>query len=155
MAVSATLRAGDRVKRMRQAIQIKRRQINMDDTDYRAMLQRVAGVASSTDVFDERVLFKIQNELNRLGAPAGPARRPLTQPQKKMWSLWQQLADAGRVRDRRMPALLSWVKRQAHVDALGFLSSAQEYALIEALKSWLERKDGDTDDARGKDHPNG
>lgn len=141
MAASATLRAGDRLKRMRQAIQIKRRQINMDDTDYRAMLQRIAGVTSSTDIFDERKLAEVQQELNRLGAPAGPGRRPLTKPQKKMWSLWQQLADAGRVRDRRMSALLAWVKRQAHVDALGFLSAAQEYAAIEALKSWLDRKE--------------
>ena len=143
-ALCATMRAGDRMKRMRQAIQIKRRQINMDDTDYRAMLMRVAGVASSTDIMDEGKLADVQRELNRLGAPAGPARRPLTKPQKKMWSLWQQLADAGRVRDRRMSALLSWVKRQAGVDSLAFLNAAQEFAMIESLKSWLDRKDSDT-----------
>ena len=138
MSVSPATRYHDRLKKKRQAIHVQRRQLNMDDDAYRALLKRVAGVASSADLMTQEKADAVLDEMKRLGAPA---RRPLTGSQKKIWSLWQQLADAGRVRDRRMPALLSWVKRQAHVDALAFLSCAQEYAVIEALKAWLERKE--------------
>ena len=138
MTVSGATRYHDRLKTKRRAIHVQRRQLNMDDDAYRALLQRVAGVASSADLMTLEKADAVLAEMKRLGAPV---RRPLTGAQKKIWSLWQQLADAGRVRDRRMPALLSWVKRQAHVDALAFLTSAQEYAVIEALKAWLERKE--------------
>jgi len=138
MTVSAATRYHDRLKKKRQAIHVQRRKLNMDDADYRALLKRAAGVTSSADLMTQEKADAVLDEMKRLGAPA---HRPLTGPQKKMWSLWQQLADAGRVRDRRMSALLAWVKRQAHVDALAFLTSAQEYAAIEALKAWLERKE--------------
>ena len=138
MTVSASTRYFDRLKKKRQAIHVQRRQLGMEDDAYRALLQRVAGVTSSADLMTQEKADAVLDEMKRFGAPV---HRPLTGPQKKMWSLWQQLADAGRVRDRRMSALLAWVKRQAHVDALAFLTSAQEYALIEALKSWLERKE--------------
>lgn len=113
----------------------------LDDADYRAILQRCAGVTSSTQI---RSLFKadaVLDEFRRLGIGSPPARRPLSASGKKVWSLWQQLADGGLVRDRRMSALMAWVKRQAHVDALEFLTAAQEHAVIEALKAWLERKE--------------
>ncbi len=138
MTVSAATRYHDRLKKKRQAIHVQRRQLGMEDGAYRALLKRVAGVVSSADLMTQEKADAVLDEMKRFGAPA---RRPLTGPQKKIWSLWQQLADVGRVRDRRMPALLSWVKRQAHVDALAFLTTAQEYAAIEALKAWLERKE--------------
>lgn len=138
MAASAPARYHDRLKVKRQAIHAQRRKINIADDAYRALLRRVAGVASSADLMTWEAADAVLAELKRLGAPA---YRPLTGPQKKMWSLWQQLADAGRVRDRRMSALLAWVKRQAHVDALAFLTSAQEDVVIEALKAWLKRKE--------------
>lgn len=138
MATFAPARYHDRLKVKRQAIHVQRRQINIADDVYRALLRRVAGVSSSADLMTWEAADAVLAELKRLGAPA---YRPLTGPQKKMWSLWQQLADAGCVRDRRMSALLAWVRRQAHVDALAFLTGAQEDAVIEALKSWLKRKE--------------
>ena len=54
-----------------------------------------------------------------------------------MWSLWQQLAGAGAVNNRRMPALVAWVKRQTGVDRLEWLTPAQDALVIESLKRWL------------------
>ena len=65
----------------------------------------------------------------------------LTPPQKKMWSLWQQLADQGRIKARDMKGLCAWVKSQTDngVQALAFLTPAQERTLIESLKRWVDR----------------
>lgn len=113
----------------------------LDDADYRAILQRCAGVTSSTQIRSLTKADAVLDEFRRLGIGSPPARRRLSASGKKVWSLWQQLADAGLVRDRRMSALMAWVRRQAHVDALEFLTAAQEHAVIEALKAWLERKE--------------
>jgi len=69
-----------------------------------------------------------------------PVRKALTAPQKKMWSLWQQLADDGLVNNRKMPALLAYVQRQTQVDRLEWLKPAQEDLVIESLKRWLSRR---------------
>jgi len=113
----------------------------LDDASYRGILERCAGVTSSTQIRSLSKADAVLDEFRRLGIGSPPARRKLTPTGKKIWSLWQQLADAGLVRDRRMPALMAWVKRQAHVDALEFLNASQEHAVIEALKAWLERKE--------------
>ena len=63
----------------------------------------------------------------------------LTGPQRKMFSLWQQLADAKVVEDRRMSALVAFAKRQTGVERLEWLKSKQEDLLIESLKQWLHR----------------
>jgi hypothetical protein len=58
-----------------------------------------------------------------------------------MWSLWQQLADADKVRDRTMRGLTAWVAAQTEpaIERLQFLTPAQEDNVIERLKNWLER----------------
>lgn len=110
------------------------------ESSYRDILQRCAGVGSSTQI---RSLAKAQaviDEFRRLGIGAPAPRKVLSPQQKKMWSLWQQLADAGLVENRKMPGLVAWVKRQTGVDALEWLVASQEFAVIEALKRWLERR---------------
>ena len=111
----------------------------LDDSSYRAILRRKAGVDSSTQIATLAQAEAVIAEFQRLGLAAEPARKPLTRMQRKMWSLWQQLADRGLVKNRKMPSLLAWIKRQAGVDALGWLSGAQENEVVEALKAWLER----------------
>lgn len=73
-------------------------------------------------------------------APTAPALPPLSPRQKKMFSLWQQLADAGLVRERGMPALKAWVTRQTQVDRWEWLNGHQEDTVIESLKRWLARR---------------
>jgi len=112
----------------------------LDDADYRALLQRCAGVASSTQITSLARANAVLAEFRRLGIGNPAPRKALSPQQKKIWSLWQQLADAGLVRDRSMRGLVAWVKRQTGVDALDFMAWAQEYQVTEALKRWLLRR---------------
>jgi hypothetical protein len=60
--------AADRLKKKRQAIQIKKRQLDLDDDAYRALLRRVAGVKSSTELTPADA-DAVLEALARLGAP--------------------------------------------------------------------------------------
>ena len=111
----------------------------LDDAAYRALLQRTAGVSSSTQIRSVAKANAVLEEFRRLGIGTTGARPKLSATHKLMWSLWQQLADAGRVNNRTMAGLLAWVKRQTNVDALNWLTGAQEHLVIEGLKSWLTR----------------
>ena len=119
----------------------------LDDAAYRAILQRCAGVASSTQIRSLAKAQAVLDEFRRLGIGAPPPRKPLSPQQKKIWALWQQLADAGLVRNRRMSGLLGFVKRQTGVDALDFLTWPQEHMVTEALKDWLLRRPVEAADA--------
>ena len=116
----------------------------LDDAAYRAILQRCAGVSSSTAIKSIAKADAVLAEFARLGL-GEQAKRPLLTPmQKKMWSLWQQLADAGKVDNRKMPGLLAYVERQTGVDAKGslaWMTWAQEQQVVESLKKWLVRKE--------------
>lgn len=111
----------------------------LDDDSYREILQRCAGVGSSTQIRSVAKAEAVLDEFRRLGIGTPPPRKPLSPQQKKIWSLWQQLADKGLVRDRRMAGLMAWVKRQVGVDALSFMTWPQEHQVTESLKRWLAR----------------
>lgn len=121
----------------------------LDDAAYRAILQRCAGVDSSTKIRSLAKADAVLDEFRRLGIGAPPARPQLTPMQKKMWALWQQLADAGRVNNRTMAGLLGFVKRQTGVEVLSWLTWPQESRIIESLKRWLYRDE--TPSTEGKD----
>lgn len=116
----------------------------LDDAAYRAILQRCAGVGSSTAIKSIAKANAVLAEFARLGLGEKPKRPALTPMQKKMWSLWQQLADAGKVKDRKMAGLLAYIERQTGVEAKGslaWMSWPQEQAVVESLKKWLSRKE--------------
>jgi len=131
----------EQLKRLLTQIRARRHKAagTLDDDSYRAILQRTAGVASSTEIRAIGKAKAVLAEFDRLhiGQPAG--RQPLPAMQRKMWSLWQQLADAGLVDNRKMPGLLAWVRRQTGVDQLAWLTWPQERACVESLKRWLSR----------------
>lgn len=111
----------------------------LDDTSYRAILQRCAGVDSSTQIKSLAQVKAVLDEFARTGITTPPSRPQLTAMQKKMWSLWQQLADAGLINNRQMSGLVGFVKRQTGVDQLEWLNWPQEYQVVESLKRWLGR----------------
>lgn len=127
------------------AIHIAKAGLGWDDDHYRDILFAVCRVRSSSQLdFAGRKRFLAH--LQACGwAGARPAakravRQALTGPQRKMWSLWQQLADAGLVDNRRMPALMAWIRRQTGVERLEWLQPAQEDLVIESLKKWLKSR---------------
>ena len=116
--------------------------IFQSDDDYRAMLWSQARVHSAADL-DHAGRRKVLDHLRALGAGASDKakkRKALTAKQRLMWSLWQQLADAKLVTDRRMPALVAFVKRQTGVDRLEWLTGPQEDLAVESLKAWMRRE---------------
>lgn len=140
------------------AIHIAKAQLGWDDGLYRDILWTVCRVKSSAELdFTGRKVFleHLRACIKQLPSTSGAARvgrsltlvklaarvrTPLTPPQRKMWSLWQQLADAGLVQERKMPALRAFVQRQTQVDRLEWLTPPQEQLVIESLRRWLARK---------------
>lgn len=133
------------------AIHIAKAALGWDTEHYRDILFSVCRVKSSAELdFTGRKRFLAHLRAcgwNGGTSPAArgqravtvPSRKPLTPPQRKMWSLWQQLADAGKLQDRKMPALVAFAHRQTGVDRLEWLSGAQELLVLEGLKAWLKR----------------
>ncbi len=114
---------------------------NLEDDAYRAILKRCANVSSSTEIKRAADAKAVLDEFARLGV-GQPARRPLSPMQKMMWSLWQQLADRGAVKNRKMDGLLAYIERQTGVEAKGslaWMTWPQEHSVVESLKSWLAR----------------
>lgn len=145
MAASATLIAAVAAQHAQliKRVHAGKGALGIDDETYRLTLQRfAAGKTSSKDcsVAELKAVIEHWHE-SGWPRPGGKAHKPLSPRQKKMWALWQALADAGKVRDRRMPALLTWVAGQTdnQVQRLEFLTAAQEYTLIESLKKWIDR----------------
>jgi phage gp16-like protein len=129
------------------AIHIAKKSLGWDDETYRDILWTVCRVKSSADLdFTGRKRFL--DHLRQCGFvnPARPRKAAvagqLTPVQRKMFSLWQQLADAGKVTERRMSALAAYAKRQTGVDRLEWLNGRQEDLVIESLKRWLARAEG-------------
>lgn len=134
-------------QRDQQRIHAMRRRLRMTDDAYRDLIADLFdGRRSSTDLTDaERARFvhHLQRLVDALPGHPGIKRVPLSPKAGKMFSLWQQLADAGLVENRRMPALDAWITDREwlgqRVDNKRWLSNAQEDQVIEALKLWLKR----------------
>lgn len=141
-AAPATRRASD-IKR----IHVLRSRLKMDEDAYRDLIAQLFGGRRSSTALDDAQRSAFVRHLQHLADEQARAplaeRKPLTPRQGKMFSLWQQLADAGLVRDRRMSALDAWIKARtwlgSRVDAKGWLDGKREDQVIEALKRWLRR----------------
>ena len=144
------------------AIHIAKAELRWDDDLYRDVLYSVCRVRSSA-LLDFTGRKRFLAHLRACGwkggakAHAGASkpvtarvRAPLTARQKKMWSLWQQLADASLVENRKMVGLLAFVKRQTGVDRLEWLNLPQEQLVVESLKQWVHRKGEFKDGAVGR-----
>lgn len=117
--------------------------LGWDDDTYRDVLQQVCGVRSAKDLDGPRRALFLRH-LERCGWKPEPARQVvrgvLNPKQRRMFSLWQELADAGEVRDRRMTALAKYATRITGVARLDWkLTPQQEDLVIESLKKWLAR----------------
>lgn len=135
------------------AIHIAKGELGWDDDHYRDILFAVCRVRSSAALDHagrKRFLAHLRacgwsgGSKGRRGAdrPATAERKPLTGPQRKMWSLWQQLFEGKAIDDRSMTALVAFAHRQTGVERLEWLNGAQEDLVIQSLKAWLRRVKG-------------
>jgi len=135
---------------MRRKVHVARRQLQLTDADYRAILLRVTTKASSADCghSDLEALLK---EFRRLGwKGAQPAKGAPQQSQKAqvqlIYGLWAQLRP--HLADGSVEALRAFVRRQTRgkanpegISAPEFLDPRGANRVVEGLKAWLRREE--------------
>lgn len=130
-------------------LHVAKKELGLDDTTYRAVLERITGETSAADLSD-RQLVAVLEEVKRLGfgvpskAPRRAGSRPLATSAHagKIRALWIALYNLGLVDNPAESALAAFVARQTGVSALQWLRPDQGFKVIEALKSWASRKGG-------------
>ena len=137
------------------AIHVLKSKLQLSDDDYRALLKNLTQKTSSKDLTDKE-RQAVRDHMQQLAERAGvakPLRRRATARtfaqakaaasprERKVWALWNQLGRDGVVHDTSAAALNAWVARTVHVVALAFATGPQLDTLIEALKSWQQRKE--------------
>lgn len=136
------------------AIHVLKSKLQLQDSDYRALLLTLTGQTSSKDLSEHQrraVRNHMQQLAERMGVVQPTRQRPHAQAkfdqvkaaaspkERKVWALWRQLGRDGLVRHTSAFALHAWVQRTVHVSALRFATDAQLDTLIEALKAWQQR----------------
>lgn len=122
-------------------VHLAKKQLGLNESDYRAVLERVSGVASCSAMSDA-ALHDVIAEFQRLGwkAIVPAAKRGADHPAaKKARALWICLHQLGVVRNPSERALEAFAQRQLGCDRLQWADQALTYKLIEALKAMAER----------------
>lgn len=137
-------------KKLVRLIHVARRDLNMDEDTYRAILHKATGKASTSDMTIPE-LEKTLEHFKRCGFKIRHARKnkhgkavrsiPLAQDPdaKKIRALWLFLHDLGLVRNASENALAAYVKRITRVNALQWIDGEQAKIVIESLKKWAMR----------------
>lgn len=122
------------------AIHATRRDLGLEEDDYRAVLERITGKRSARDL-DDAARKAVLTEMRRLG---GQAKRGLDGPfAPKLVALWLSAWNLGLVRKRDDAALIAFVERQTGIAHVRWLREPSDAArAIEALKAWMARDAG-------------
>ena len=117
-------------------IHIAKKELALQEAEYRALLQRVGQVASAKDL-SEKAAIAVIAEFKRLGWQPRESTRPKAERAdiRKLYALWGAL-HAGPL-DRA--ALRAWTLGRFQVGAPEFLKPAQAREAIEQLKAWQKR----------------
>nr|WP_298796068.1 regulatory protein GemA [uncultured Acetobacter sp.] len=116
-------------------LHVGRKQLGLEDADYRALLQRVTGKTSSTQC-SEGELDLILKEMKRVGFKTSrPSGKPWV---RKVYALWDEMGPLLRSAGTR-EALRAYVMRMTRVSAPEFLDEPAARKVIEGLKAWKIR----------------
>lgn len=136
------------VRAMRAKIHIAKKDLRLDDDDYRAILLRVTGFTSSADCGPSH-LEELLKEFRRLGwkAKAGKGARKPPSPRaqiRMIYAVFNDLKPHLAVGDES--TLRAFVQRQtktaanpAGISAPEFLDAAAANKVLEGLKAWRAR----------------
>jgi phage gp16-like protein len=135
-------------------IHVAKKELDLVDDDYRAILMRAAGQMSAADCSIDG-LRDVLKELGRLGfqtkprAGAAPrAPRPADHPAaRKARALWISLHQLGAIDNPSEQALEAFAARQLGVAKMQWVNQALMYKLVEALKAIAERNGWSQDTA--------
>jgi len=140
--------------RLIKLIHVGRRELNMDEESYRAMLSNMPELegATSTAKLSVPKLKLVLELLKTKGFKVTPkAKNSVKKPRKidlkqaddaqsrLIRHLWLELHTIGAVRDSSEVALSRYVFRITQVNALQWLDSNQASRVIESLKKWHKR----------------
>lgn len=128
-------------------IHIAKKQLNISDDAYRALLWDVAGVDSASKL-DFHQQHAVLSRLIQLGFKAkrpkkqGATARKSASQGDKMRALWIQMAEQNIIKDKSEPALMAYVKRMTNgrYHAPQFCDARTASQLIESLKKWQFRE---------------
>lgn len=123
-----------------------KRDLNMDDADYRALLLRIAGVSSSSAITLSR-FDAVMTEFRRLGFVGSKAKRKPKvaagtaddRPTVRQWKLLEDRARLVGYAGLDDPRFIAWMKPRGKVEHPRFLDRTAIQRVIAALGSWIER----------------
>lgn len=124
------------------AIHIAKKDLNLHDDDYRAMLREQGKVDSAADLDEagaRRVMVWFENKgFKGTSGRKGTAgdRRPIV---RKARALWISLYQLDEVRRRKDSALDAFAKSLTNKETLRFCTNGEAAKVVEALKSWCRR----------------
>ena len=123
----------DRTRRLA-LIHAAKRQIELDDDAYRALLAGAAGVESAAKLTTDAQFGAVMSALRAAGWH-GTGR--LSGQPATCYALWRRLYEASAVEHGTYPALMKYVERIC--GAQDIYRGDQWRRVIETLKRWLER----------------
>ena len=123
-------------------IQIAKKELGLEDDDYRAILLRVTGKDSSTKLTDAQRIAVLA-EFTRLGWTGGgkPAFKPSSKAHVRLiFGLWKGMCDKDIPEKKDRAALVAFVKNMTGVDNPEWLTVEQAGKVTEGLKAWQRRE---------------
>lgn len=122
-------------------IHVAKRELQLDDETYRAMLWAIARVRSSKDL-DFTGRKKVLDHLKARGfkVKSSPANKNAKDSAyRKIRALWKDLHAAGAVQHDTDDAVRAYIKRITNLEDFKFLNDHQVRTVIETLKKWQAR----------------
>lgn len=120
-------------------LHLARKDLRLEEEDYRLVLQRVTGKRSASDLSAAQLDAALK-EMGRLGWRAKPASGRVSNPAaNKARAMLISLGLMGVIRNSSEQALNAFARRQIGVDRLSWADQSQVYKLIEALKAIANR----------------
>lgn len=127
------------------AIHIAKKQLGLDNDDFRAMCERVTGKRSTREMSEPQRIKLVEHFRQQGFKPVSKGTRKQLEGKfaPKLQALWIACWNLGIIRNKSDQALLAFVKRQAGVDHTRFLTYDDDARkVIEALKAMMTREAG-------------
>lgn len=122
-------------------IKMAQKFLNMDDDTYRALLLRLTGKDSATNL-TEAQQTTVLKEMERLGWKPIRTNQYKKPTSRKIAMLWKDLHQSNKVANKSRAALCSWIKSQTGKPHPDWLTPEEASTTIKKLKQWLNRPTG-------------
>ncbi|MGY3873475.1 gp16 family protein [Aeromonas dhakensis] len=141
-------------KRLLKLVQVGRRELGLDEEEYRALLEQVTGVRSakgmSASKLDAVIIamkglgFKVKGGAQVAGRRSPPSSAKVQAPEvRKLRAIWITMKQDGLLHDGSEDALGSFIRRMTAsanggvgISRAEWLTSFQAERVLEALKKW-------------------